>query len=372
MTDRNFLKKIDEFRRRINSIKRDVSLPTGCTWYPYDSLSGIEHLDKFPGLASERLIKMAGSGPVLDIGSGDGDIAFFLESLGYSVDTLDKASSNNNSMTGLYALRERLSSSVAIHAVDLDAYPLLPRSGYGLAVMLGVLYHLRNPFLTLDELARHAKHLYLSTRIASFSPDRRVNFGSLSLAYLVGEDELNHDNTNFWIFSPEGLKRILDRSGWTIREFYTAGAADGGDPVSEGGDVRAFVIAESRLTAWSSSVQLTEGWHPPEEAGWRWTERRFTAELPAAANARELRFQFYIAQQRPPLQLRARINGIDLASMYFSNTGKHEYAASFPRIDSGTARIEFELDNAFHAPGGDVRELGVLVDFSSAPPITIY
>ena len=62
-----------------------------------------------------------------------------------------------------------------------------------------------------------------SVRIASLTPDRRVNYGSLPMAYLVDERELNDDPTNFWIFSEAGLKRMMRRSGWNILNYATAG-----------------------------------------------------------------------------------------------------------------------------------------------------
>ena len=169
---------------------------------------------------------------MLDVGCGDGDIAFFLESLGFRVDTVDHAPTNYNAMVGVRTLKRLLKSGIAIHTVDLDERPNLPSSNYGLTVMLGVLYHLKNPFLVLETLARHSRHIFLSTRIASMTPDRKLNFGAQPMAYLVDEDELNDDNTNFWIFSEPGLKRLVQRSGWTVRHYTTVGAdPDSADPV---------------------------------------------------------------------------------------------------------------------------------------------
>jgi len=36
------------------------------------------------------------------------------------------------------------------------------------------------------------------------------------LAYLVDTLELNSDPTNWWIFSPAGLARLMKRCGWNI------------------------------------------------------------------------------------------------------------------------------------------------------------
>jgi len=42
----------------------------------------------------------------------------------------------------------------------------LPHDAYDVVLFLGILYHLRNPFYVLEELARRTTHLLLSTRIA--------------------------------------------------------------------------------------------------------------------------------------------------------------------------------------------------------------
>src|SRR4029079_12026193 len=123
----------------------------------------------------------------------------------------DHAPTNYNALLGVHALKQKLGSSVRIHAVALDARPSLPASNNGVSVMLGVIYHLKNPFLVLEALARSSRYIFLSTRIASLSPDRKTNFGALPIAYLVEEDELNNDNSNFWIFSENALRRVVKR-----------------------------------------------------------------------------------------------------------------------------------------------------------------
>jgi hypothetical protein len=65
------------------------------------------------------------------------------------------------------------------------------------------------------------------------------------LAYLLASDECNNDATNYWIFSEAGLKRILQRSGWNVLDFYTVGDRRSSNPADSNKDERAFVFARS-------------------------------------------------------------------------------------------------------------------------------
>lgn len=367
-----------EFHQRLESLKSRASLEQGRAWYPWFSLAAFEVLDQFLENNPTALDRLIDARPVLDAGCGDGDVAFFLESLGARVDAIDHAPTNYNWMLGVRELKRLLNSSVGIHAVDLDARPNLPSDGYGLTMLLGILYHLKNPFLVLETLARHSRHIFLSTRIASLTPNRKLNFASLPMAYLVDEDELNHDGTNFWIFSEAGLKRLVQRAGWNILHYTTVGAsANTADPVTPEGDVRAYVLAESRLAPTAAGLDLEHGWHELEHGGWRWTERRFSVRLnlsqPLAPA--KLRFVFHLNEQvvarHPAVTLAAKVNGHLLPPATFSTPGGHEYIATIPSLPAGPARIEFELESALAPADGEERELGgILISFAGPPPVT--
>jgi hypothetical protein len=219
--------------------------------------------------------------------------------------------------------------------------------------------------------------LYLNTRIASLTPDRALNFGAQPMAYLVDDRELNDDPTNFWIFSEEALKRIVRRSGWNILKYSTLGvSAASADPVTSQGDVRAFILAESRF-AKPAGLVLDRGWHELEYGAARWTERRFAARLdvPATLTPATLRFLFHLPEalmdQRPHTQLRAIVNDSPLPPAEFLNAGAHEYSATLPSVPAGVAMIEFELDTAIGPIGADQRELGVIVYFNGESPIQL-
>src|SRR5262249_22305057 len=85
---------------------------------------------------------------------------------------------------------------------------------YDVIFFLGTLYHLKNPFFLLESLARLTKYCFMSTRIAKQTAEGSP-LAPYPVAYLLGPQECNDDDTNFWIFSDRGLKRCINRKGWT-------------------------------------------------------------------------------------------------------------------------------------------------------------
>jgi tRNA (mo5U34)-methyltransferase len=232
------------FSAELQKIK-DNNPPDGFTWYGYDILSNLVHLDNL--LSGERrdLFSRLDDKPIADVGAADGDLSYFLESVGLTSDIIDYGPTNWNGLRAARHLKDVLGSSVAIHEMDLDAYFDMPRSRYGLILMLGILYHLKNPFYVLERFAKHSDLLVLSTRIARYALDG-TPLKELPLAYLLAPDECNNDASNFWIFSEAGLRRILDRSGWEILDFHTAGDGKRSNPADPDRDERAFVLARAK------------------------------------------------------------------------------------------------------------------------------
>ncbi len=107
-----------EFGARLAAAK--AAVPQPIAWYPYDSLAGFDHLNAVLTGPRRNLLELAGDRPVLDIGCADGDMAFFLESLGCKVHAVDHPGPNQNQMAGVRALKTALGSNVEIHEVDLD------------------------------------------------------------------------------------------------------------------------------------------------------------------------------------------------------------------------------------------------------------
>lgn len=240
--------------------RKSALAPSSFAWYPYNTLSNFLHLDALLTGEHRSLLELIGDKSVVDVGCADGDTAFFLETLGCTVQTIDYAPTNYNSLQGVRLLKNALSSSVEIHEIDLDAQFLLPQEEYGLVFFLGILYHLKNPYYALETLAKSCEYCLISTRIAKFSthnaeydtrltkpiPGKRTDFSHLPIAYLLDEREANNDSTNYWIFSDTGLRRILERTGWDICDFMTVGNTANSDPASAEGDERAFCLVKSR------------------------------------------------------------------------------------------------------------------------------
>jgi len=300
---------------------------------------------------------------ILDLGCGDGDLAFFFESLGYDVTCVDHPPSNQNNLQGLKALREELRSKVALREIDVDSeFPLDGK--YGLAFCLGILYHLKNPFFVLEHLAKKSRFCVLSTRIARRLPGGSPMPEGQSLAYLLGEDELNRDDTNFWIFSEPALRRLLDRTRWEVVEFFTTGDTAASDPVSPDHDERAFCLLKSHYGL--EHLELLEGWHQVEDSGWRWTERQFAVRAASQVGVKHSRISMRVFA--PPaliekfgsISLRARIDDTDVQPLVMREPGIHLFERRIPKPSEVTS-VVFRSDNVLGREEGYSRELGIIV-----------
>ena len=233
--------QVEDFRAKFALVKQQIGgeIP----WYPYDSLSSF---DVTAMLLYQDMLAMSSGRRILDVACADGANSFFLASLGFGVDAIDYPGTNYNGMRGVRALADHFRSDVTIHSVDLDSQFRLPGQDYGLALFLGILYHLKNPFFALEQLARSARYCFLSTRIAKFDPSKTHLMQSIPVAYLVSPDETNNDSTNFWIFSEAGLRRLFGRTGWEVCAFRHFGNVTDSDPASSAGDERAFCVLKSK------------------------------------------------------------------------------------------------------------------------------
>jgi len=315
-------------------------------WYPYDSFGTISVFDSVLTGANRWLRSLIGDEPVLDAGCGDGAVSFFLESLGARVYAVDHAPTNYNRMAGVKALKSVLRSSVRVASMDLDARPDFRECG--LALMLGVLYHLKNPFGVLESLAAKAHYCLLTTAITRYSTDGRTSLTGLPVAFLAGRNGLRGDETNYWIFTEAALLNLIDRTGWEVAD---SNIVEDRESTLWGSqrDQRAFCLLRSRLRPPVERPQLVAGWHELENDAWRWTERRFSISLPAPAN----------------VKLRCTVPDVVPVPIALSCGGT---TRTFPAIGdydievpAGRGVLEFELDHAL-APGPhDGRERGIIV-----------
>jgi tRNA (mo5U34)-methyltransferase len=348
-------RKARQFETILNRVKDEIA-PRDFGWYPYNTLGVFSILEKLLTGANRRLLDLAGSDPLLDIGCADGALAFFFESLGCRVHAIDHPHSNFNRMRGAIEIRSRLHSSITLEAVDLDSQFALPDDTVGLALFLGLLYHLKNPFYVLEHLAVKARYCLLSTRIAERTPGRTL-IQREPLTYLLAPAEANNDPTNYWIFSQAALERLLDRTGWDILDYTTIGCRNDSDPINPNRDQRAYALLRSRIRK-PDRVKLLEGWHALEEDSFRWTARRFSVLITQASVSR-LRLTFEL-----PAAIIERLGAITLTSaggapQTYSSAGHHTYLVEL----QGPQRVDFLLDKALPASDADPRELGVLVSF---------
>ena len=228
------------FERKLASVKASISTEA-FAWYPYQSLSNFPAIDQTLTGESRALLDLAGGKTILDIGCADGDLAFFLESLGCRVDVIDNPITNFNAMCGVRALKDALGSAVGIHAMDLDAGIALPADEYGLVLLLGVLYHLKNPFMMLEKLSKQTRYCLLSTALTSSVPAVEPDVSSSPLGFLASERELNGDATVYWIFTDAGFRRLLDRTNWEICDYCVLPTDD------RWTGLRAFCLVKSRF-----------------------------------------------------------------------------------------------------------------------------
>ena len=344
------------FSNRLEAIKAGIQ-PQNFKWYPYATLASFGHLDRLLHGRNRRLMELIQGRRVADIGCGDGDLAFFLESCGVSVDAIDHPSTNMNGMRGIAALKQALKSSVEIHSIDLDTQFVLPADSYQLVFFLGILYHLKNPFYALEILSRQARYCVLSTRVANTLPSKegRRDIEEVPIAYLADEGELNNDPTNYWLFSGAGLLRLMKRANWEVLDHFTAGDRQG--------DQRAWCFARSCYGL--ANVELLAGWHAPESSGWRWTERSFSfaSELPLSS-ATELRMDIFVPdayfETGPGLTLEASADEMPLPPATFRTPGNHVYTATLQARQTPT-RFDLTLDRALPASYPDTRELAIIV-----------
>ena len=232
-----------KFKEELTAIRGRTRPDNGLLWYPWDTIANFWHLDVLLKGDRRRLFERLDGLTVADIGAADGDLGFFLSTLGARVDMFDQPATNMNQMSGMRTLKRELNLPVDINEIDIDDQFRLAKT-YDVAVFLGILYHLKNPFYALEHLARRARVMLLSTRIAGeLSPGGPPIVGPLAYLLSATESE-NGDSTNYWIFNEESLKRLLVRTGWKVVDFCVVGQAPG-DPWSVAGDARAFCYAES-------------------------------------------------------------------------------------------------------------------------------
>ena len=97
---RDLAQEADRFQAVLQAARDKVD-PEDWTWYRYDSLGLFSILDQMLTGSRRYLLDLIGNRTVLDIGCGDGALALFFESLGYSVTAVDNSATNCIACKGL-------------------------------------------------------------------------------------------------------------------------------------------------------------------------------------------------------------------------------------------------------------------------------
>jgi SAM-dependent methyltransferase len=363
MTAGEMLQRTVEFHKRLRSLK--AAAPE-VLWYPYHSLSNFVHIDRLLSAQPRNLFDLLPNRRVLDVGTGDGDVAFFLESLGYQVEAVDLPASNHSALTGFKRLQAELGSRVTLHERDLDRQFQLDGEPFGLALSLGLLYHLKNPFYFLEELSAHAHYCLASCKIADIlEAEGARDVSHAPLAYLLEPDELNEDNSNFWVFTESCLKRLFNRAGWVVIDSLRVDTTGRARANSASDDARLFALLASRRLP--AAVAHAEGWYEREDEGWWWTEPRFAMTVPLAGKAtRFVQLDGFVAEE----SLRGGKNGLSCRigsgawqRLDFQRPGAAVFRFAWPggKRPSESVRVEFAVDRAAELPEGEDRPLGLIV-----------
>jgi hypothetical protein len=338
-------------------------------WYPYDSLSALPVVADLVGTAYGELGPLIQNEPVADVGCGDGDWALLFSRLGSKVvDAVDHRETNFNQMRGVDMLRQTF-GSIQTWDIDLDTAFKLPRQSYGFTLFLGTLYHLKNPFQVLEQLAIQSDWCLMSTRIAQMTPVSRSRIEAEPVAYLLGSREANNDPTNFWIFSQAGLSRILERAGWMITSEWRTGCLVDSDPASPEADERIYVLLKSRIRHPELYARPLEGWHEVEQDKWRWTAKRFSIEvtLPSTERPAEfalrLRVPEMILADQNHVSVSCRIDRSVVGTMQCDRADVVEFRGRFPEsaAPGSIVRLDFSVESSYQSTAGDTRDLGIAI-----------
>ncbi len=148
---------------------------------------------------------------VLDIGTFDGFYAFEAERRGGKVVATDTAVWRNPHIgrAGFDLARRVLGSSVEDREVDVLELSPETVGTFDLVLFLGVLYHLRDPLLVLENVASVTRrHLIMETHVDLLGSRRPA------AAFYPG-DELQGDASNWWGPNLAAAKGMLEAVGFT-------------------------------------------------------------------------------------------------------------------------------------------------------------
>jgi tRNA (mo5U34)-methyltransferase len=160
---------------------------------------------------------------VLDIGSWDGLFAFEAERRGASrvlaTDSFVWAGKTWGTKAGFELARRVKKSRVEDMAIDvMDLDPAIVGT-FDVVFFLGVLYHLRHPFLAIERVAAVTRERMILTTWADMAAVDRP------AAAFYPKDELGGDHTNWWGLNPSCVRAMLADVGFTRIDIVSPDAA---------------------------------------------------------------------------------------------------------------------------------------------------
>jgi len=208
MASADVFQEYKTFSSILDQVRARNPLQVPHQYYPYGTLHIIPQL--LPALKKYGLdlMEFVSQRALLDLGCGDGELAFFLERFGPKrVVAIDAPAFNYNAMEACYVLKKVLGSQVEfldvdVHRADFDRLP-----HFDSTFCFGFLYHSQHPLWVLENLARLTDHLFLTTKVFDHSE---------AYAYFYDVAECNNDPTNWWCFTPKALALMLKRAGFTV------------------------------------------------------------------------------------------------------------------------------------------------------------
>jgi tRNA (mo5U34)-methyltransferase len=188
----------------------------GVRWYHTIDLGGgvvTRGVDDSPlRLSRVQLPESLHGQTVLDIGAWDGFFSFECERRGaarvVAADHFSWSGRGWGTKAGFTLAREALGSRV--EDVDIDVMDLAPEriGSFDVVLFLGVLYHLRHPFLALERVASVTRDYLIVETVVDLVGLRRP-----AMAFYPGR-ELNNDPTNWWGPNIPAVKGMLESLGF--------------------------------------------------------------------------------------------------------------------------------------------------------------
>jgi len=163
-------------------------------------------------LARAQLPESLNGLTVLDIGAWDGFFSFECERRGaarvVAADHFSWHGPGWGTKAGFMLAREALGSRV--EDIDIDVMDLSPeRVGtFDVVLFLGVLYHLRHPFLALERVASVTRDRLILETVVDL-----VGLQRPAMAFYPGR-ELNNDPTNWWGPNTAAVEAMLQSVGF--------------------------------------------------------------------------------------------------------------------------------------------------------------